>query len=271
MSSFFAQFGILAAIFIVIGAFERVRRLQHTPSRVRRPWFETDLLWFLVAALAAGVSTLALRPLLVRLAIPGLASLIDQAPGWAALAVAIVIFDGVFFVVHRMLHRSDLLWNVHKVHHSSRHLDVLATTRTHAFEHLVRNVPSQLVLFALGFEADTIATTVLVLAAFGAMNHSNLRVPLDRIEWLAITPRLHRVHHVPSSSLNNYATIFSVWDRLAGTLRCVDLPAGTVLGVPGEVHSYPQSFVPAFLEPARQTLERRRVEPANSVRTTRGT
>jgi sterol desaturase/sphingolipid hydroxylase (fatty acid hydroxylase superfamily) len=261
MSAFLTQFAVLTATFVAVGSLERIPRLQHTPSRIRRPWFETDLLWYLVAAFAAGVSTFVMRPLLVRLAAPGLSDLVGAVPGPVALFVAVIIFDGVFFVIHTMLHRSDVLWNVHKVHHSSPHLDVLATTRTHAFEHLVRNVPSQLVLFALGFSANTIATAVLLLAAFGALNHSNLRLPLRGVEWLLITPRLHRVHHVPSSTLNNYATIFSVWDRVTGTLRLTDAPDGTVLGIPCEIDSYPQSFIPAFLEPARQTRAQRHLEP----------
>lgn len=179
-------------------------------------------------------------------------------PSPVALIVAVVVFDGVFFAVHIGLHRSEALWNFHKVHHSSRHLDFLATTRTHAFEHLLRNVPAQLVLFAFGFAPETIATSILVLGGFGVLNHSNLRLPLARMEGLFITPRLHRVHHVPVTSLNNYATIFTFWDRALGSLRQLDTPAGAVLGVPGEVETYPQSFARAFREPARQIIAERR-------------
>ena len=178
------------------------------------------------------------------------------------LPVAVVLFDGVFFAVHVGLHKSDALWNVHKVHHSSRHLDFLATTRTHAFEQLVRNVPSQLVLFTLGFTPETIVATVLILGAFGVSNHSNLRLPLDRLEWLFITPRLHRIHHVPATSLNNYATIFSFWDRASGSLRQQDTASGAVLGVPGEIETFPQSFALAFREPARQIIVERRAAKA---------
>lgn len=258
MSSFVVSLGVLTSMFLAVAALERVPALQHTPSRFHRPWFETDLLWYLVAALAAGLSTFILRPILVRLALPGASSIVASMPSWLALLAAIVVFDGVFFAVHTGLHRSDVLWNVHKVHHSSRRLDFLATTRTHAFEQFVRNVPAQLVLFSLGFAPETIATTILVLAGFGVLNHSNLRLPLARLEWLFITPRLHRVHHVPTTSRNNYATIFSFWDRAARTLVRRDTPADAVLGVPGEVETFPQSFVPAFREPARQILAERR-------------
>jgi sterol desaturase/sphingolipid hydroxylase (fatty acid hydroxylase superfamily) len=263
MPSFLIQLAVLTAMFLAVGAAERVPRLQHTPSRFRRPWLETDLLWYLVAALAAGLSTFLLRPILIRLAIPGVSSVVGSMPGWLALVVAVVVFDGVFFAIHTGLHRSELLWNVHKVHHSSRQLDFLATTRTHAFEQLVRNVPAQLVLFALGFSAGTIAGSVLVLGGFGVLNHSNLRLPLHRLEWLFITPRLHRVHHVPTTTRNNYATIFSVWDRAASTLVRRETPAGTVLGIPGEIETFPQSFVPAFREPARQILAERRGRAAS--------
>ena len=258
MTSFLISFGVLTGMFLLVASLERIPRLQHTPSSLRRPWFETDLLWYLVAALAAGLSTFILRPVLVRLAVPGLSTVIGSLPMPLALVVAVVVFDGVFFTVHVGMHRSDTLWNVHKVHHSSRQLDFLATTRTHAFEHFLRNVPAQLVLFACGFAPETVATSVLVIGGFGVLNHSNLRLPLDRVEWLFVTPRLHRVHHVPVSSLNNFATIFSVWDRAKGSLRRLDTPSGAILGVPGEVETYPQSFGRAFREPARQIIADRR-------------
>src|SRR4051794_35972889 len=71
MSAFLASFGVLTVMFLTVALLERVPRLQHAASPLRRPWFETDLLWYLVAALAAGMSTFVLRPVLVRLAIPG--------------------------------------------------------------------------------------------------------------------------------------------------------------------------------------------------------
>src|SRR5262245_37092749 len=120
MSSFLVSFGLLTAMFAAVAALERVPSLQHTPSPLRRPWFHTDLVWYLVAALAAGLTTFLLRPVLVRLALPGLADVVGSMPTWLALVVGVVVFDGVFFVIHRSLHRSETLWRFHKVHHSSR-------------------------------------------------------------------------------------------------------------------------------------------------------
>jgi sterol desaturase/sphingolipid hydroxylase (fatty acid hydroxylase superfamily) len=261
MSSFLVPFAILTAVFASVASLERIPALQYTPTGLRRPWLATDAAWYLVAALAAGLSTFVFRPVLSRLALPGSTEVVASLPGWLGLVVAVVIFDGAFFALHALLHRSGVLWKFHKVHHSSRHLDVWATTRTHAFEQFVRNVPAQLVLFALGFPAVTVASAVLVVAGFGALNHSNLRLPFRAIEWLFVTPRLHRLHHVPGTSLKNYATVLTVWDRAVGSLVRADTPRSAQLGVPGEVTTYPQRFGDAFREPARQIAADHRARP----------
>jgi sterol desaturase/sphingolipid hydroxylase (fatty acid hydroxylase superfamily) len=264
MPVFLVSFAVLTAMFLVVAALERVPRLQHTPSRFHRTWFETDLLWYLVAAFAAGLSGFILRRVLDNVVLPGVSAAVDALPGPVALVAAVIVFDGLFFTVHVALHRSDTLWRVHKVHHSSRQLDFLATTRTHAFEHLVRNLPAQLVLIALGFPPVVIGTAVLVIGGFGVLNHSNLRLPLDRLEWLFITPRLHRAHHVPATTQTNFATILTLWDRAGRSLSRVDTPADAVLGVPGEVDTFPQPFRAAFTEPPRQIRLARRSASARA-------
>ena len=256
--SFLASISVLTIIFVLVAALERIPALQHSAGPLRRPWFATDLTWYLVATIAAGVSTFVFRPLLTHLAIPGVAAGVAALPGEARFLVAVVVFDAVAFAVHVGMHRSDALWRVHKVHHSSRRLDFLATTRTHAFELLIRNVPAQIVLFALGISARLVVAVVLVYGTFAVIGHSNLDLNLQRIEWLFITPRIHRLHHVPATTQTNFATIFSIWDRATHRLARADTRPDETLGIPGEIESFPQRFAPAFREPARQTLAARR-------------
>src|SRR4029077_5538563 len=171
--------------------------------------------------------------------------------------IGLVVFDFVSFLVHVGLHRSDVLWNVHKVHHSSLQLDAFATTRTHMFENLVRFVPAQAVLFIIGIPAKVVAPTVAIAAAYDISHHSNHRTLARLLEAFFVTPRLHRRHHVPETTQNNFGVIFTVWDRLVGTLVRRDTTADERFGVPGEIDTYPQRFAPAFREPARQLRERR--------------
>ena len=250
---------ILTGVLVLVAWLERIPALQLCPGPLRRPWFATDIAWYGVATVAAGVSTFVFRPLLVRLTLPAVADAVGSLPPALRFLLAVMVFDAVAFAVHMGLHRSDALWRVHKVHHSSRRLDALATTRTHAFELLIRNVPAQMALFALGYPAEVVASVVLVYGSFAVFGHSNLRLNLYRIEWLFVTPRIHRLHHVPSTTQRNFATVFTVWDRVAGRLVRADTGPDEVLGIPGEIESFPQRFGPAFREPARQALADRRV------------
>jgi sterol desaturase/sphingolipid hydroxylase (fatty acid hydroxylase superfamily) len=151
-----------------------------------------------------------------------------------------------------VLHRYDALWRLHKVHHSSRVLDWLATTRAHVLEHLFRGVPVQAALFTLGVPTSALAVAISIYAAFATLGHSNLRLDLSRLEWLFITPRIHHLHHAPETTHQNFGTVFSLWDRAAGRLVIQDADAGEQLGVPGELEGYPQTWLRQLAEPFRR-------------------
>src|SRR4029450_2304059 len=116
-------------------------------------------------------------------------------------------FDFISFAVHLALHRSDTLWNLHKVHHSSLELDSLATTRAHMLENFVRFLPPQAVLFVLGISVEQGVPAGALCRIYGVFNHSNLGVDLRWAEAVFIPPRMHRRHHIPATSQNNFGTI----------------------------------------------------------------
>ena len=125
------------------------------------------------------------------------------------------------------------------------------TTRAHAAEHLFRNIPTQAFLFAIGFSTEAVALALVVYASFATLGHSNLLLNLGSFEPLFITPRLHRLHHVPATTEKNYGTILSLWDRLAGSLVCEETNQDEPLGVPGEEETYPQRWWQQLGQPLR--------------------
>lgn len=244
-------------IYLGFAAIERVPRLQFRRSRLLRPSFLTDVGWYVSAVLV----TLAFGPFIEGVAraveavgVPTLAS--ADLPFWILLPLAVVLYDLLTFVSHVTLHRVGWLWRVHKVHHSSRVLDWLATTRAHVSEHLFRGVPAQLVLFAIGFPVEAVAIAIAIYAAFATLGHSNLRLDLRFVEGVFVTPRMHRLHHVPATTNKNFAAVFSFWDRMAGSLVLQDTDTDETLGVPGEERTYPQGWWRQLREPMR--LSRRR-------------
>ncbi len=258
---------VVAGLFVSVAGLERIPALQFRPSRFLRRSLATDAAWYLIATTANVIAAFVFLPQLSRLSIPGLAEAIRSLPWSARLGIAIVLYDFVAFAVHVWLHRFEVLWSVHKVHHSSLQLDWLATTRAHMFENLVRQVAAQAPLFALGMPASTVALTLVVYAAFALYGHSNLRVGPRWLETVFVTPRLHRLHHIPATSQKNFATILTVWDRLFGWFVSRDADPDARVGVPGEIDEYPQRLVAAFRQPLREARARRatpsRLEPAS--------
>ncbi len=238
--------------YAAVATLERVPALRMRESPFWRSFFATDVGWYLVAV----AITVAFGPMLeglgssrAALGLPGLESL--GLPWGVQVAIATVLYDLGATTAHLLLHRYELLWRLHKVHHSSRVLDWLATTRAHGLEQLARAIPTQALLFTLGVPASALALALAIYAAFATLGHSNLRIDLSRFEWLFVTPRLHHLHHVPETTHRNFGTIFTVWDRLLGRLVIHDADPGQPLGVPGAIDSYPQSWWRQLAEPFR--------------------
>ena len=255
--SFLLSVIALSAVYVVVARLERMPALRFRVLPSPRQYLTTDLAWYGLAILATAISVFVFRPQLTKLEIGPIRHAVAGLPLAAKFLLGLVVFDFVSFVVHVGLHRSNTLWNVHKVHHSTLHLDGFATTRTHMFENLLRFVPGQVALFVMGMPAAVVAPVVAVAAIYGVSNHSNLATRMRWVEGLLVTPRLHRRHHVPATTQHNFGAIFTVWDRCFGTLIQTDTTPDERYGVPGEIDSYPQRFLPAFRQPVVQLRQQR--------------
>lgn len=249
------KFLILAATILAVVVLERTARFRFRDARFFRDYFTSDLVYLASAlGIAAWLTAAYHEPLTAwadaNLPIPRIASI--NLPLWMSVPLAAMLVDLGHFVAHFLMHRSDALWQLHKVHHSSHTVDWLATFRSHVGEQILRNVLGPLFLIVLGFPITVAALGVGVHAAFAVFNHSNTRLNLRMLEAVFITPRLHRMHHVPGVMFQkNFGTVITLWDRIAGTYDRRELDSEEY-GVPDEVHTYPQTWGPQFLEPFRR-------------------
>ncbi len=249
LDSRFTAVAILG-VYAVVAGLERISPLQRVPSPLLRPSFATDVGWYVTAVAV----TLAFGPALEQLARWRSASAFPDLASFEIRFVLLVIAATVLYdlgatLCHMLLHRYEPLWNLHKVHHSSPVLDWLATTRAHGLEHVFRGIPTQAALFTLGFPSEAVAAAIVIYAGFATAGHSNLRLPLAGVEVLFVTPRLHRLHHVPATTNRNFGTVLTLWDRLFGHFAATTEHDDAALGVPGEVETYPQSWKSQLIEP----------------------
>lgn len=136
-----------------------------------------------------------------------------------------------------MNHRWPVLWRFHRVHHSDPKMDVTTANRFHFGEVFTSSVMRVPVIVLAGLSLGEVVIYEAALFAVVQLHHANvaLPAPLDRaLRVVIVTPFIHKVHHSrwQQETDSNYASLFSVWDRLFGTLRLRDDPRAIQYGLP---------------------------------------
>jgi sterol desaturase/sphingolipid hydroxylase (fatty acid hydroxylase superfamily) len=97
-------------------------------------------------------------------------------PLWLILVIGFFVRDFVQWWVHRLLHRSDRLWEFHKVHHSVAEMGFAAHLRYHWMENIIYRTLEYLPLALLGIGLHDFFIIHIFTLAWGHFNHSNITV-----------------------------------------------------------------------------------------------
>lgn len=144
----------------------------------------------------------------------------------ATVAICIVLADLAYYWEHRFLHRVNLGWATHSVHHSSPCFNLSVAYRfgpLDSFWPIFFHVP----LVLAGFHPLVVFFAAIVVQLYQTFLHTEaVRKLPGPIEWLFNTPSHHRVHHGSNERYldANYGGVFIVWDRLFGTFVAEDEP-----------------------------------------------
>jgi sterol desaturase/sphingolipid hydroxylase (fatty acid hydroxylase superfamily) len=181
------------------------------------------------------VTLLASGTILTRLALPagltavavwagstqfGLFSLVGL-PRWVEVALAWVLLDLAIWAQHVAMHKTPVLWRLHRVHHGDTTMDVLTAFRFHPLELLVSLAWKAAVVVVLGAPVEAVVLFATGLSAAAMINHANIALPekLDQIlSRVFATPAFHLIHHHPEQAWtdSHYGNVLSIWDHLAG-------------------------------------------------------
>ena len=145
-------------------------------------------------------------------------------PGWAEIALAVLILDFAIWAQHLATHKVPLLWRLHRVHHADRDMDVTTAFRFHPVEIALSMLVKIGVVYLIGPAPVAVLLFEIILSGSALFSHANLALPagLDRLlRLILVTPDMHRVHHSVHRQEHdsNYGFALSVWDRLFGTYR----------------------------------------------------
>jgi sterol desaturase/sphingolipid hydroxylase (fatty acid hydroxylase superfamily) len=144
-------------------------------------------------------------------------------PLWANVIIAVMLLDliGAYFI-HFLQHKVKVMWQFHVVHHTDINVDTTTANRHHPGESVFRAVFTSIAIFASGAPFAVVMLYQSMSALLSQFNHANISLPKwfnACVNWLIVTPNMHRVHHhyVQPYTDTNYGNIFSIWDRLFHT------------------------------------------------------
>jgi sterol desaturase/sphingolipid hydroxylase (fatty acid hydroxylase superfamily) len=142
------------------------------------------------------------------------------------IILTVLLIDAYYYLLHRGMHHVKFFWRVHLVHHSDSELDVSTNFRHHPLEMIITTIAIGVFYFIIRLPIEGIVVYGVLNSIIQVWHHGNIRMPekIDKFLQVAvITPRLHQLHHSAfmKETNSNYGAIFSIWDRLCGTL-CVE-------------------------------------------------
>jgi len=141
----------------------------------------------------------------------------------------LIMVDFFYYWWHRSSHQLSWMWTVHQIHHSTEEYNLSVTLRE-PLRILENLVPIQwlIMLASIAFFFPFGYMSIVATNNLLYMNWLHTCVIGKtsgwKLEWLMMTPSLHRVHHGRSLRClgKNYSCMFVLWDRIFGTYEPED-------------------------------------------------
>ncbi|MFI5171287.1 MAG: sterol desaturase family protein [Chitinophagales bacterium] len=148
-------------------------------------------------------------------------SLFHIPPTWWSFLLVLILYDLCFYWAHHMLHKVNIFWGAHIVHHSSEEYNLSVALRQSWIESVLAFfifIPIPM----LGFDPIVFVPAAALDSLYQFWIHTRTVKKLPRwYEKIFNTPSHHRVHHArnPIYIDKNYGGILIIWDRIFGTFQ----------------------------------------------------
>lgn len=92
--------------------------------------------------------------------------LVQAQPIWLQFIELLIVVDFTTYWLHRAMHEVNFLWRFHAIHHSTEHMDWLASSRLHIVEVLMTRFIATLPIFLLGFNTSAVFAYLIFISFF---------------------------------------------------------------------------------------------------------
>jgi sterol desaturase/sphingolipid hydroxylase (fatty acid hydroxylase superfamily) len=266
---------LLGAIFLVYPAIAACERLWPWRREWNRP--HGDVRADVLHLLFTGPTANALFGASVRVGALAISEWVAARTGgglWTSdahplfqLALAIWLAELGHWVFHWISHVHPLVWRLHAAHHSAPRLYWLNATRFNLLDLFFLISFQSFPLIALGIDRDAYLSYAIFAALYGQLQHANVDLRTNVLDFVFSTPGLHRWHHStdPREGNANYGAILIFWDLL---FRTFFRPRGRALEGPVGIAAlprFPAGWLGQQLAPFRWAAIRRESPPRLSA------
>lgn len=143
---------------------------------------------------------------------------------WILFVIYYLLYDLVYYWMHRAQHAIPWWWALHSLHHSQRQLNCWSNDRGSWLDGMLQSFILAGVGLLAGVEVDEFAALMLIGELVQNYSHTNVRFGFGR--WgsrVLVDPAFHRLHHMivdparPGLHDCNFGQVLAFWDILFGT------------------------------------------------------
>jgi alkylglycerol monooxygenase len=131
---------------------------------------------------------------------------------------ALLIYDFLYYWLHRCGHEVNILWAAHVVHHQSEDYNLTTALRQTGSGALLGWL-FYLPMAILGYPLEVFVVVALIDLLYQFWVHTEMVGRLGWFDRVFCSPSNHRAHHAVNDKYldKNYGGILILWDRLFGT------------------------------------------------------
>jgi sterol desaturase/sphingolipid hydroxylase (fatty acid hydroxylase superfamily) len=185
---------------------------------------------------------------------------------------SIALIDFVSYWIHYAQHKLPILWEFHKVHHSTELMHPLSNYREHPVDNIAYAIGTGVVtglaaliakiLFGYIPSMPEILGVAWVYFAFNFLGY-NLRHSHIWLRWpgnlgkVFASPAHHQIHHsyYPEHINKNFSFIFPWWDSLFGTFCLPKTNENVCFGLSGDYQQEYKSCLEIYLIPLKNCFK----------------
>jgi sterol desaturase/sphingolipid hydroxylase (fatty acid hydroxylase superfamily) len=136
---------------------------------------------------------------------------------WVWLS-GLLLYDLLYYWLHRFGHEVNVLWAAHVVHHQSERYNLTTALRQTGSGFLLGWI-AYLPMALLGYPTAVFAVVALIDLLYQFWVHTEVIGRLGWFDRVFCSPSNHRAHHAVNDRYldRNYGGILIVWDRLFGS------------------------------------------------------